>query len=178
MPRLEADAYAEFVDAASIGTGSAFLQSSLSTRHSFFGKENLPTAKPSAALSPVLSEVHRSCLRSEFVRGGSGREVTVLRKRCTVSVPWSCQVDASFSIVVSDPRSHHRRCGVDPTTVSPAPPLSPSSLRNLGYAFDRSRERRGARWLQGRRTPSERRGHPLGHLGCGCSRGVGRWRRP
>jgi len=43
---------------------------------------------------------------------------TVLRKRCTVSVPWSCQVDATFSIVVSNPRSHHR--------------LGASQLRMLG----------------------------------------------
>jgi hypothetical protein len=52
------------------------------------------------------------------------------------SVPWSCQVDATFSIVVSDPRSHHRRCGLDPTAVSPAPPFSQV------FAFDPSRERR------------------------------------
>jgi hypothetical protein len=71
-PRLEGDAYTEFIDVASIATGSALLQSSLSARHSFFGKQNLPTAKPSAAFSPVLGKVHRSCLRSEFVRGGSG----------------------------------------------------------------------------------------------------------
>lgn len=71
-PRLEADAYAGFIDAASIAMVSAFLQSSLSACHSFFGKQNLPTAKPSAPFSPVLREVHRSCLRSEFVRGGSG----------------------------------------------------------------------------------------------------------
>jgi hypothetical protein len=39
-------------------------------------------------------------------------------------------------IVVSDPRSHHRRCGLDPTAVSPAPPFSQV------FAFDPSRERR------------------------------------
>jgi len=37
---------------------------------------------------------------------------------------------------LSDPRSHHRRCGLDPTAVSPAPPFSQV------FAFDRSRERR------------------------------------
>src|SRR5580692_7080796 len=41
--RSEADAYAEFIDAASIATVSALLQSSLSARHSFFGKQNLPS---------------------------------------------------------------------------------------------------------------------------------------
>lgn len=48
---------------------------------------------------------------------------------------WSCQVDATLSIVVSDPRSHHRRCGLDRTAVSPAPPFSQV------FAFDRSRDR-------------------------------------
>lgn len=70
--RLGADAYGEFIDAASIATVSALLQSSLSARHSFLESRTCPTAKPSAALSPVLGEVHRRCLRSEFVRGGSG----------------------------------------------------------------------------------------------------------
>ena len=37
---------------------------------------------------------------------------------------------------LSDPRSHHRRCGLDPTAVSPAPPFSQV------FAFDRSRQRR------------------------------------
>ena len=36
---------------------------------------------------------------------------------------------------LSDPRSHHRRCGLDPTAVSPAPPFSQV------FAFDRARER-------------------------------------
>jgi hypothetical protein len=91
-----------------------------------------------------------------------------LARACMVSVPWSCQVDASVSIVVSHPRSHDRRCGVDPTTVPPAPPLSPSSPQNLAYAFERSRERRGGTVApRAQRTLGAAR-PPLGLLSCGC----------
>src|SRR5438046_7500005 len=64
---------------------------------------------------------------------------------------------------LSDPRSHHRRCGLDPTAVSPAPPFSQV------FAFDRSRERRVramAPWTQ--RRPRRGEGSPLGLLSCGC----------
>ncbi len=94
--------------------------------------------------------------------------VTVLRKRCTVSVPWSCQVDATFSIVVSDPRSHHRRCGLDPTAVSPAPP-SPKSSRSTAHANVAC-----ARWLQGRRGALEAARQSLG---ASQLRMLGKWCR-
>jgi hypothetical protein len=77
-------------------------------------------------------------------------------------------VDAGCSIVVSDPRSHNWRCGVDLTTVSAAPPFPRSSVQNPSFcAFNRSPERRGgtkAPWAQ---RPSER---PV-LLGCGCLEG-------
>ena len=102
---------------------SAHLQSSLSARHSFW-KAELADRKAECCF---LACAWRSTpqLPSQRIRAWRERmSVTVLRKRCTVSVPWSCQVDVTFSIVVSDPRSHHRRCGLDPTAVSPAPPFS------------------------------------------------------
>ena len=71
----------------------------------------------------VLGEVHRSCLRSEFVRGVAAeryRFAQVVYGQCSL-VERPC---AGFSIVVSNPRFHNRRCGVDLTTLSPAPPLS------------------------------------------------------
>ena len=111
------------------------MKRSLSARHSFFGEH-----VRSGACGPqgrvllsrlVLGEVHRSCLRSEFVRGVAAGD-TVLPKWCTVSVPWSNdQVDAGFSIVVSDPRFKNRHCGADLTTVSSAPPLPPKSTKSL-----------------------------------------------
>ena len=68
MPRLEADAYAELTDAASIATVSAlFAEFAVGAPLISWKAE-----KPSAAFSLVLGEVHRSCLRSEFIRGGSG----------------------------------------------------------------------------------------------------------
>src|SRR5580693_6180997 len=64
---------------------------------------------------------------------------------------------------LSDPRSHHRRCGLDPTAVSPAPPFSQV------FAFDRSRERSDRAMAPiTQRVPSKRRGSPLGLLSCGC----------
>jgi hypothetical protein len=39
-------------------------------------------------------------------------------------------VDAGFSIVLSDCRSHHRRCGVDPATVVTGSAVLPSSFHN------------------------------------------------
>jgi hypothetical protein len=137
LARLEAHAE-PILSMYSPAATSALLQSSLSARHSFLESRACPTAKPSAAFSPVLGEVHRSCLRSEFVRGGSEWGVTVLRKRRTVSVPWSWQVDARFSIVVSDPRSHHRRYGLDPTP-SRRSPKSSRSTADENVA--------GGRWL-------------------------------
>jgi hypothetical protein len=61
-----------------------------------------------------------------------------------------------------DPRSHHRRCGLDPTAVSPAPPFSQV------FAFDRSRERRARDGFKDAEVPSKRRDTPLGLLSCGC----------
>jgi hypothetical protein len=64
---------------------------------------------------------------------------------------------------LSDPRSHHRRCGLDPTAVSPAPSFSQV------FAFDRPRERRvRAVAPKDAEVPSKRRGSPLGLLSCGC----------
>jgi hypothetical protein len=135
-------------------------------------QRSLRTAKPSTAFSLVHGELHRSCLRCEFVRR-ERMSGNALARACMVSVPWSCQVDASVSIVVSHPRSHDRRCGVDPTTVSPAPPLSPSSPQNLAYAFDRSRERR-----EGTVAPRAQRtlGAARPPLGASQLRMLGRWR--
>jgi hypothetical protein len=62
-------------------------------------------------------------------------------------------------IVVSDPRSHHRRCGLDPTAVSPAPPFSQV------FAFDPPRERR-VRAVAARQS-----------LGASQLRMLGKWRR-
>jgi hypothetical protein len=51
-----------------------------------------------------------------------------LPKWCTVSLPWSNdQVAAGFSIVVSDPRFHHRRGGVN---CPPCQRLSPFPLKS------------------------------------------------
>jgi hypothetical protein len=72
-----------------------------------------------------------------------------LRKPCTVSVPWSCQADATFSIVVSDPRSHHRRWGLDPTACHRLR-RSPKSSRSTAHANVAC-----ARWLQGRKGALE-----------------------
>src|ERR1700738_2668545 len=65
--------------------------------------------------------------------------------KCSLVLPSRC----NLFIVVSDPRSHHRRCGLDPTAVSPAPPFSQV------FAFDPSRERRVRGWLRGRRGALE-----------------------
>src|SRR5712671_7159378 len=69
---------------------------------------------------------------------------------------------------LSDPRSHHRRCGLDPTAVSPAPPFSQV------FAFDPSRERRVRGWLQGRRGALEAARQSLG---ASQLRMLGKWRR-
>jgi hypothetical protein len=122
----------------------------------------LPTTKPSAAFSPVLGKVRRSCPTAnscvaERMRG------TVLRKLCTVSVPWPCQVNATFSIVVSDPRSHHRRCGLEPdrrvTGSAVLPSLRVRPLTRTSRARDGSKDAE---------VPWKRRGSPLGLLSCGC----------
>ena len=88
---------------------------------------------------------------------------TVLRKSCTVSVPWSCQVDAIFSIVVSYPRSHHRRCGLDPTGRVTGSAVLPS-LR----VRPRTRTARARDASKDAEVPSKRGGSPLGLLSCGC----------
>ena len=96
-----------------------------------------------------------------------------MRKRCTVRVPWSCQVDATFSIVVSDPRSHHRRCGLDPTAVSPAPPFS-QVFKTLPTRSTAHANVACARWLQGRRNALEAARQ---FLGASQLRMLGKWCR-
>jgi hypothetical protein len=140
-PRLEADAYAEFIDAAAIATLSALLQSSLSARHSFFGKQNLPTAKPSAAFSPLLGEVHRSGLRSEFVRGASGRFAQAVYGKCSLVLPSRCYLSIVYLTLV-------RTIAVVALIRPPCHRLrrSPKSLRSTAHANVAC-----VRWLQGRR---------------------------
>jgi len=74
------------------------------------------------------------CRRAtHFLESRTCRLAQAVYGKCSLVLPSRC----NLSIVVSDPRSHHRRCGLDPTAVSPAPPFSQV------FAFDRSRERRG-----------------------------------
>jgi hypothetical protein len=83
-----------------IAAVSALLKSSLSARHSFLG-ERAPSAargRQSRVLLSrlVLGEVHRSCLRSEFVRGVAAeryRLAQVVYGQCpVVERPSSCWI--------------------------------------------------------------------------------------
>jgi hypothetical protein len=67
----------------------------------------------------------------------------------------------NLSIVVSDPRSHHRRCGLDPTAVSPAPPFS-QVFKTLPTRSTAPANVACARWLQGRRSDLEAARHSRG----------------
>ena len=163
--RLEADAYADFIDAASLAVVSALLKSSLSARHSFFGNRSGACRSRAALLACAWRSTPQ--LPSQRIRAWRERtSVTVLRKWCTVRFLGHCQVDVAFSIVVSDPRFHNRRCGLDPTAVSPAPPFSQvfktlpmRSTAHANVARDGSKDAE---------VLSERRGSPLGLLSCGC----------
>jgi hypothetical protein len=83
-----------------IAAVSALLKSSLSARHSFLG-ERAPSAacgrqRRGLLSSLVLGEVHRSCLRSEFVRGVAAeryRLAQVVYGQCpAVERPRSCWI--------------------------------------------------------------------------------------
>jgi hypothetical protein len=125
----------------------------------------LSTAKPSAAFSPVLGEVHRRCLCREFVRGGSAgadegnRLAQAVYGKCSLVLPsrcnlFHCCVGPSFApspvVALTRPPCHRLR-------------RSPKSSRSTAYANVAC-----ARWLQGRRSALEAARQSLGLLSCGC----------
>jgi hypothetical protein len=112
------------------------LQSSLPAHLLFFRKAELADRKAECCFlacawqsTPQLP-LQRIRAWRERMRGN--RLAQAVYGKCSLVLPSRC----NLFIVVSDPRSHHRRCGLDPTAVSPAPPFSQV------FAFDPSRERR------------------------------------
>jgi hypothetical protein len=85
-----------------------------------------------------------------------------LRKRCTVSVPWSCQVDATFSLLCLTLVRTIAVVALTRPRVTGSAVLPSLRVRPLTRT---SRARGGSKDAE---VPSKRRGSPLGLLSCGC----------